>query len=352
MQGVLGGALVPHAPQFFSLPDTEDKAIVDRVRAGLGEVGGRLAALRPDFWIIIANDHANQFLLHCTPPFCFHLGAEVGGSFVGRDFRFAIASDAAMRLMLHMQDEGFDPAFTNNAGIDYAFGIPLTFLGVTAPIVPLYVNSYVPPQPSMLRCFRFGEALARGIAAAGFRAVVIASGGMSHFPGTERYSQPEVAFDESLFAILNAGNLRHLLALEERFLDAKGNVELRSWAIAAGMLGERKPDRSFFEPSWHHTYAMLAWDRPPVLDDSPLHYPPIHPERVKLTALLYRLANDAAERARFLANPAAYAAATDLAPEERDALTALDQGRMLALGIHPLVFFLTQMQLEEQRKRR
>lgn len=351
MKGVLGGALVPHAPQFFSLPDTEDKAIVDRVRIGLGEVGARLAALRPDFWIVIANDHANQFLLHCTPPFCFHLGADVGGSFAGRDFHFSIASDAAMRLMRHMQDEGFDPAFTNNAEIDYAFGIPLTFLGVTAPIVPLYVNSYVPPQPSMLRCFRFGEALARGIAAAGLGAVVIASGGMSHFPGTERYAKPEVAFDESLFAILKTGNLRHLLALEERFLDAKGNVELRSWAIAAGMLGERKPDQSFFEPSWHHTYAMLAWDQPPTRPDEPLHYPPIHPERVKLTALLYRLANDAAERARFLANPAAYAAATDLASEERDAVAALDQARMLALGIHPLVFFLAQMQIEQQGKR-
>ena len=351
MNGVLGGALVPHAPQFFSLPDTENKATVDRVRQGLGEVGARLAALRPDFWIIIANDHANQFLLHCTPPFCFHLGAEVDGSFVGRDFHFAIASDAAMRLMRHMQDEGFDPAFTNNAGIDYAFGIPLTFLGVTAPIVPVYVNSYVPPQPSMLRCFRFGEALARGIAAAGSRAVVIARGGMSHFPGTERYSNPEVAFDENLFTILKSGNLRHLLALEERFLDAKGNVELRSWAIAAGMLGERKPDNSFFEPSWHHTYAMLAWDEPPALRDEPLHYPPIHPERVKLTALLYRLANNAAERARFLANPVAYAAATDLVPAERDALARLDQAKMLALGIHPLVFFLAQMQLEQERKR-
>ena len=79
MPGVLGGALVPHAPQFFSLPETEDKATVERVRSLMGEVGRRLAALRPDVWIVIANDHANQFLLHCTPPFCFHLGAEVGG---------------------------------------------------------------------------------------------------------------------------------------------------------------------------------------------------------------------------------------------------------------------------------
>src|SRR5215469_1866441 len=202
MSNVLGGAFVPHAPQFFSLPETEDKATVDRVRTVLGQVGEKLAALKPDVWIIVANDHANQFLLHCTPPFCFHLGSEVEGSFVGRNFKYKIASDVAMAMIQHMQAEGFDPAFTNTADIDYAFGIPLTFLGVTAPIVPVYVNSYVPPQPSMLRCFRFGEALARGVAAAGLRAVVISSGGMSHFPGTERYSNPEVAFDENLFAIL------------------------------------------------------------------------------------------------------------------------------------------------------
>jgi 2,3-dihydroxyphenylpropionate 1,2-dioxygenase len=348
--GVLGGALVPHAPQFFSLPDTEDKATVERVRTAMGAVGARLKALDPDLWIVIANDHANQFLLHCTPPFCFHLGAEVGGSFVGRDFRFRIASDAAMRLMLHMQSEGFDPAFTNNAEIDYAFGIPLTFLGVDAPIVPLYVNSYVPPQPPMLRCFAFGAALARGIAASGLRAVVIASGGMSHFPGTNRYSNPEVDFDRRLFEILKSGNLRQLLALEERLLDDMGNVELRSWAIAAGLLGERKPDVSAFEPSWHHTYAMLAWHEPPAQRTDPMHYPPIHPERVHLTSLLYRLANDERERRRFVGDPRAFAAASSLAPDEERALASFDQTQLLALGIHPLVFFLAQLQIEHERR--
>jgi 2,3-dihydroxyphenylpropionate 1,2-dioxygenase len=350
MAGLLGGALVPHAPQFFSLPDTEDKATVARVREIMGRVGETLKALRPDVFIVIANDHANQFLLHCTPPFCFHLGAEVGGSFVGRDFRFAIDSEAAMRLMLHMQKEGFDPAFTNNADIDYAFGIPLTFLGVDQKIIPLYVNSYVPPQPPMLRCYAFGEALARGVEAAGLRAVVIASGGMSHFPGTNRYSQPEVEFDRKLFEILKGGNLRHLLSLDERQLDDTGNVELRSWAIAAGMLGERKPDITAFEPSWHHTYATVAFHTPRPERTDPLHYPPIHAERVRLTQVLYRLANDAGERRRFLADPKAYAAGAGLAPDEAAALGALDQTRLLALGIHPLVFFLANMQVDHARK--
>jgi 2,3-dihydroxyphenylpropionate 1,2-dioxygenase len=349
MSGVLGGALVPHAPQFFSLPETEDKATVERVRLAMGKVGERLKALGPDLFIVIANDHANQFLLHCTPPFCFHLGAEAKGSFVGREFRFRIASDAAMRLLRHMQDEGFDPAFTNTAGIDYAFGIPLTFLGVDRPIVPVYVNSYVPPQPSMLRCFAFGEALARGIAAAGISAVVVASGGMSHFPGTDRYSAPEVEFDRALFEILKTGNLRRLLSLEERHLDDMGNVELRSWAIAAGLLGERTPDASAFEPSWHHTYAMLSFAAPPKERSEPLHYPPIHAERLPLTAALYRLANDDGARGEYLRDPVAYAKSAGLAPDEEKTLAALDQTGMLALGIHPLVFFLARMQIEHDR---
>ena len=350
MVGVVGGALVPHAPQFFSLPDTEDKALVERVRTKLGEVGKRLAALEPDIWIIVANDHASQFLLHCTPQFAFHLGSEVKGSFVGRDFRWTVQSDLAMKLLLHMQEEGFDPAFTNNADIDYAFGIPLTFLGVNAPILPLYINSYVPPQPSMQRSFAFGQALARGVAAAGVKAVIIASGGMSHFPGTERYSNPEVDFDRQVFDIVASGNLRYLLGLDARKLDDTGNVELRSWALAGGMLGERKADIASFDPSWHHTYATIAWFSPKVERQDPLHYPGIAPERVRLTQLLYWLANNADERARYLADPKAYCASAGITPPEQEALAAMDQSKLLKLGIHPLVSFLAHLQVEREKK--
>jgi len=72
MSSILGGVMMPHAPQFFTLPDTEDKATVERVRLKAGEIGQRLAALAPDVWVVIANDHANQFLLHCTAPFTVH----------------------------------------------------------------------------------------------------------------------------------------------------------------------------------------------------------------------------------------------------------------------------------------
>jgi 2,3-dihydroxyphenylpropionate 1,2-dioxygenase len=346
VSAVLGGVLMPHAPQFFTLPETEDKATVERVRSLAVENGRRLAALEPDLWIVIANDHANQFLLHCTPAFALHVGPEARGKFAGRDFRYEVASNISLALVEHLQRQGFDPAFTSTAEIDYAFGIPLSFLGVAGPVLPLYVNAYVPPQPSMERCYAFGQALERSLAVIGKRAVVVASGGMSHFPGTDRYAYPDLEFDRAVLARLETGNLKSLIGYDAATLDRHGNVELRCWAVAAGLLGERKPDLVSLDPSWHHIYATLAFLTPPGAAAETLHYPTVRPERVALTAALHQLANDPAARARYRADPAGFAAAAGVTAEETAALTRLDQHAMVALGVHPLVPFLAKLQLD------
>ena len=56
MSTVIGGAMLPHAPQFFTMPETEDKANVERVRevapglhfAGSLEVLRRVAERPPE----------------------------------------------------------------------------------------------------------------------------------------------------------------------------------------------------------------------------------------------------------------------------------------------------------------
>ena len=95
---------------------------------------------------MIANDHADQFFLDCVPSFTIHHGKHGKGSFAGRDYEFDISSELATSLVRYAQDEGYDPAFTSSARLDYAFGIPLTFLQIDGPIIPIFVNAYVPPQ--------------------------------------------------------------------------------------------------------------------------------------------------------------------------------------------------------------
>src|ERR1700757_3121710 len=329
MSSVIGGAMLPHAPQFFTMPETEDRDTVERVKAAAAEIGTRLRALRPDLWIIFANAHVEQFFHAAAPPFTIHVGAEAKGEFAGRQFHWRVPGEIGFEIVRQMYAQGFcedrllcavqrfeivrqmyaqgfDPAFTSVAKIDYALGIPLTHLDIADPVLPIYVNAYLPPQPSMERCYAFGQALARIVSAMGLNTVVLASGGMSHYPGTERYAAPDLAWDRKALARIAAGNLKSLVGYDAAELDAAGNVELRCWACAAGALGERKPDIVSLEPSWHHNYASLGWFSAPGVRPTP-HYPSIKPELVELTVAMHGLAHDEASRATFLADAAGYA---------------------------------------------
>ena len=346
---ILGGAFLPHAPQFFTMPETEDVKTVERVRAVAAEIGERLRALKPDLWILFSNDHAEQFFHTTAPPFTIHVGGEARGEFAGRKFEVTIPSGIGFELVRQLYRQGFDPAFTSTAKIDYAMGIPLTHLGHRDPVLPVYVNAYLPPQPPIARCYAFGEAVARAVAILGLKAVVLASGGMSHFPGTDRYSNPELEWDNRVLDKLRTGNLKSLIGYDEAELDATGNIELRCWACAAGALGERKPDIVQMDPSWHHNYASVAFFSPPGPAEAP-HYPSVKPELAELTAALHGLAHDADKRKEFVSGPGAYADKFRLPSAQREALAALDVRAIVAMGVHPLVPFLANMQIQRLRR--
>lgn len=351
MSTVIGGAMLPHAPQFFTQPDTEDKDVIRKVREVAGDIGERLRALQPDLWIIFSNDHADQFFHTTAPPFTVHVGGEAHGEFAGHDFHWKVPSEIGFELVRQLYRQNFNPAFTSTAKIDYAIGIPLTHLGHTDPILPIYINAYLPPQPTMERCYAFGQAVARTVTALGLKTVILSSGGMSHFPGTERYSNPELNWDNQALEKLKVGNLKSLIGYDEAELDDTGNIELRCWACAAGAIGERKPDIVSMDPSWHHNYASLGWiggnsDKP-----YEAHYPSIKPELVELTEALHGLAHDAELRAAYLADAAAYADRFSLPADQREALIKLDMPVIVKMGAHPLVPFLANMQIQRLRPR-
>src|SRR5579875_3484343 len=132
--------MLPHAPQFFTLPPSEDRATVARVKQVAAEIGQKLKALAPELWIIFANDHAEQFFHTVAPPFTIHVGGEAEGAFAGCRFHWPVAGEIGLELVRRLYQEGFDPAFTSTAGIDYAIGIPLTHLGLAGPVLPISVE--------------------------------------------------------------------------------------------------------------------------------------------------------------------------------------------------------------------
>jgi 2,3-dihydroxyphenylpropionate 1,2-dioxygenase len=88
---------------------------------------------------------------------------------------------------------------------------------------------------------------------------LVASGGMSHFPGTDRYASPDFDWDRRTLETLEKGRGRELAALTGEELDKAGNVELRTWITLLGAVGEARGQVYCYEPSWHHGNAVVDW---------------------------------------------------------------------------------------------
>ena len=202
-------------------------------------------------------------------------------------------------------------------------------------------------KPSPERCFAFGRALALAIERTGRRAVVLASGGLSHYPGTPQYPHPDIDTDQVIFERLKAGNLRYLLSLDAAALDKSGNVECRALQILAGMIGDRTPQAALFEPSWHHIYAVLGWTDLAVIAEERPHYPATAPERAPLAGAIFRLVSDPAAHAAFRDDRNGYAGGLGLAEEERDALVALDRETLRdRFGLNPMLLYQLESRMQ------
>ena len=345
--GIVGAAIVPHAPQFLTLPDTEDKAQVGRVNEAMRALGDKFRGLDADLLSVLSNAHCDDFVTSCVPAFALHCGATAEGSGLHRG-GWPIDGAAGYALVRELLDLGFDPAFTLDAGLGTAFTIPLEFCGYPReqPFLPVFVNAYVPPQPSPERCFAFGRALALAIERVGRRAVVLASGGLSHYPGTPLYPHPDITTDRVIFEHLAAGNLRYLLSLDAAALDRSGNVECRALQILAGMIGDRPPQAALLEPSWHHIYAVVSWtDLSPLAAPTP-HYPATAPERSALAGAIFALVDSPEARALFRRDPAGFAARYPLAEDERMALAGRDHETLRErFGVNPMLLYQMQQRV-------
>lgn len=262
---IVAAMMTAHAPQLIAPPPTEDPEQVRLTIEAMARLGQRLDETRPDALLLIAGDHLEGFFLNCVAPFTVYLGQQASGSFAGRQWTYPVPTELALGLLEDGLEAGFDLAYSEEADLDHASLVPLHYIlaGRDIPVLPLFVNVYVPPQPSPARCFALGEALGAIARRRPERLAVLASGGMSHYPGTDRYGDPDYAFDRRMMEELKAGRGEALLRCSPAELDASGNVELRTWLVAMGLIGLHQPlDVLTYQPTWHHGYAVGEWSLP------------------------------------------------------------------------------------------
>lgn len=255
------GFCVSHAPQIFLEPPEEDPAELDRVHRGYQLIAQRAAELKLDALCVVALDHLHNHFLDLVPMFTVFAGEPVVAEFNGTSVTCAAAPDLANGMLDHLLEAGFDPAFSQREVLDHSFMIPLHYAqraGLKAPVIPLIVNAYVPPQPSIRRCHDLGREMARWAQRAGVRLGVVATGGMSHYPGTDRFYHPNLEADQEVMAWLTAGEGDRLVSLSAAELDQRGMVELRTWAVAVGACGASAEAtiHSYWD-SGHCGYAVI-----------------------------------------------------------------------------------------------
>ena len=338
-----------HAPQFLTQPDTEDAQQLAAVFRALGTLKERLAAVRPDVVLILANDHVENFYLDVVPPFTVFTGTEARGHFAGRDYCYRGHPALARALLEGGLRLGVDLAYSQHTHLGHSFVVPLHFLlpEPAPPVVPLFVNTYLPPQPWPRRCYEVGQTLAEIIRGRPERVAVIASGGLSHYPGTDLYPHPDNAFDAEVLQWIEAGEMHRLTAFTPAELDRHGDLELLQWLVLLGMLGAEPPaELVTYQPSWHHGYAVVWWDLRRARQPELPHYVYADPARYPLNTTLYTLMNDRDLRRRFLADADAALADFALTEDERASVKSRNVKQLTALGAHPFLAFMADYNLK------
>lgn len=263
MSGAIVAAMAAaHAPQLLVSPANEDPEHVQQTQAALTELGRRLVAARPDALVIFGGDHINNFFDHVVAPFVVFTGATIDGGFGRQRHTYQVDHELAQTILGQSIEAEFDIAYSQRATLDYALMLPLHFVTPSSqlPIVPIYVNVYLAPQPSPRRCYRWGQHLRRIAESSGKRVAFLASGGMSHYPGTQRYPNPDFEWDRWLLDQLATGSWDEILALTTDDLDERGNLELLNWFVLLGTMDHARPCEVLtYQPSWHHGYGVLDW---------------------------------------------------------------------------------------------
>lgn len=283
MSTVVIGMAASHATLFNTAFDrTKDQEGAHRYKDALEEGRRLVEQARPDAAVVIGSNHFQGFFLDLMPSFTICLGEATGlGDGDTPAGPLPVDHGFARKLAWGLQERDFDLALSLRQDVDHGVTQVLQFFTpeLDVPTVPLVINTFMPPLPSLRRCWALGGALRDIIENDGEdrRVAVFASGGLSHtLPFIPKWfdeltedqqvivdalfqgaSQDEYAhrrgeimrnatpiindeWDEAFLRGLEEQDLEAVLSLSNDELEelaGNGGQEIRSWIVAAAMVG-------------------------------------------------------------------------------------------------------------------
>lgn len=221
-----------------------------------------LEAARPDVLIVIANDQFVNFFFNNIPTFFITLADEVKGQFTRHKFHYRNHKELGQAILKAGLKEGFDLSFGYYVELQHTQLVPLYFIlpEPRIPVLPIYVNTWVDPLPTPRRCYELGQLIRNTAAVRSERVALLATGGLSHFPGSPRIGQIDTDFDHRLLELLREGKGRVLADYSlEQLLEA-GDSEFLNWVVAIGAVGDARATATFYMPDYVATgWGFASW---------------------------------------------------------------------------------------------
>ena len=221
-----------------------------------------LEAAKPDVLVVVANDQFVNFFFNNIPTFFVTLADEVKGQFTRHKFHYRNHKELGRAILKAGLEKGIDFSFGEYVELQHTQVVPLYFLlrEPAIPILPVYVNTWVDPLPTPGRCYRVGEVIREVAEARGERIAILATGGLSHFPGSPRIGEIDTQFDHKLLEIIREGKGRTLADYSLDQLLQAGDSEFLNWMVVLGTVGAAKASATFYMPDHVATgWGFVSW---------------------------------------------------------------------------------------------
>lgn len=239
-----------------------------RTEAALATIREALKDAAPDVCVVIGDDQDEMFHHDNMPCFSIYYGNEIvckkpdmskkapalhlsaWGYYTDEPTTYPGHAKLALHLIDHLVDEGFDVSASvaqpGGTGMSHAYTfLYRRLLDPSVPIVPVFINTYYPPnQPRASRVIEFGSALREALARfpEDTKVAVIASGGLSHFLVDEK-------LDRSVLDALCSGKLAPLAGMSEKALKS-GNSEIKNWAATGSIMAPARMQLIDYVPAY------------------------------------------------------------------------------------------------------
>lgn len=236
---LLAAYAVPHPPLIVPEVGRGQERRVQRTIDAYHKIAEEIGALAPET-ILVLTPHSVLYsdYIHISPG----KGAAGDlGRFGAGQVSLSVDYDTPLvSLIEELSFEAGIPAGTQgerDPSLDHGTLVPLYFLRERLPgcrIVRISVSGLTP-----LEHYRFGICIQKAIEKLGRRAVLIASGDLSHRlkdEGPYDFAEEGPQFDRQITQAMAKGDFLQFLQFEEGFCEAAGECGLRSFQVMAGAL--------------------------------------------------------------------------------------------------------------------